>query len=204
MTYLIHGSFNIEETNLTEYETKITNLCSEYNGTNIYLSYGDLNGLEMYEYNTRSYTKTKPVLKGILEVQFTTLNGMPSNNELQQFTTIDNIKKTTHRTYKSDGSDVSYESEAIPIDALCKCIKQLQRIKVKIDIIFNENSMQTIYQSLQIRKMSDGDDKPKSKNKSKIPQSHSVKHRSYTESDFLLLGTIPTKTYIITKESITK
>ena len=80
MTYLIHGSFNIEETNLTEYETKITNLCSEYNGTNIYLSYGDLNGLEMYEYNTRSYTKTKPVLKGILEVQFTTLNGMPSNN----------------------------------------------------------------------------------------------------------------------------
>ena len=50
---------------------------------------------------------------------------------------------------------------------------------------------ETIYQSLQIRKMSDGDDKPKSKNKSKTPQSqNSVKHRSYTESDFLLLGTI--------------
>ena len=66
MTYLIHGSFNIEETNLTEYETKNNKPVFEYNGTNIYLSYGDLNGLEMYEYNTRSYTKTKPVLKGIL------------------------------------------------------------------------------------------------------------------------------------------
>ena len=164
MTYLVHGSFSITNIKITEYESKLYELCSFYNGNNIYVNYENMNMVDSEYINYRNNKKQKPSLKGILEVKFNTIS---ENKE-----------------------------SIITIDNLCKCLRELQRNKIIIDMIYDEQKNNLLYESLQIRKQSYGD--YESYKSSKRCKKHTqLRKRAYTESEVLLLNAIKNKCHKI-------
>ena len=164
MTYLVHGSFSITNVKISEYESKLYELCSFYNGNNIYVNYENMNSVDSEYINYRNNNKLKPSLKGILEVTFNT---------------IPEIKEST-----------------ITVDNLCKCLRELQRNKIAIDMIYDECKNNLLYESLQIRKQSYGDYESYKSSK-RCKKETKLRKRSYTESEVLLLNAIKNKSHKI-------
>lgn len=192
MTYVIHGSFSISNINVTDYEAKLYDLCRSYSGENIYVSYENMNSVESN--NTyRRINKTKPLFVGTLEVRFhttpTTPNTTPNtiiNNNQQH-----NQYHQDHQGHQ-DHQDHNLQHEFIDINLLCKCLKQLQRNKVIIDMIYDETNNSSLYKSLQLRKQSYSEYETY-KSKKRINVNNVNRQRSYTESEVLLLNSLKKK-----------
>ena len=188
MTYMIQGSFSIENINVTDYEARLYELCNSYSGENIHVDYENMNMSESND-NYRRNNKSKPMFRGTLEVRFHTI----PNLSAQSITVQCQQMPTT-----------------ISIDKLCKCLRQLQRNKVIIDMIYDENKNVSLYKSLQIRKQSYGDyESYKSKQSKQSKHTEHTEHteqtsnrtdknkrnRAYTESEILLLNSLKKKSF---------
>lgn len=176
MTYVIHGSFEITNVSVTDYEAKIYDLCKSYSGENIYVGYENMNMVESNG-NCRRHNKFKPRFSGTLEVKFYTNSNVNYTNQQQ-----------------TEPQTEAYP-ERIAIEKLCKCLRQLQRNKVIIDMIYDETNNSSLYKSLQLRKMSYSDyESYQSKKRSNTKKSiNNTRLRSYTESEVLLLNSLKKK-----------
>lgn len=170
--YVVHGSFSVlYQTNLTEYENTIYNLCNAYNGNDIYLHYENMNDFNTSSLSYRKYQKSKPNVRGTLEVKFNVFTN-PTESVLEEthFDHMTDVKGNPEGNPESnpegnpevnesdETSEISpmYETMGVTnIEGLCKFMKLLQGQKVDVDIIYDESSMRVIYQSLQMEKMSE-------------------------------------------------
>ena len=171
--YVVHGSFSVlYQTNLTEYENTIYNLCNAYNGNDIYLHYENMNDFNTSSLSYRKYQKSKPNVRGTVEVKFNVFTN-PNESVLEEthFDHMTDVKGNPEGNPEVNESDETseispmYETMSVTnIEGLCKFMKLLQGQKVDVDIIYDESSMRVIYQSLQMEKMSEI---PKTKTKVK-------------------------------------
>lgn len=173
MTYVIHGSFSIKNINVTEYEAKLYDICNSYSGENIYVNYENMNSHD-WQCNNRNNNKLTPVFKGTIEVKFQTMPLLNNNIQVESQVQVNN------------------QVNCIPINELCKFLRQMQRNKVIIDMIYDETNNYSLFQSLQLRKMSYGDYET-FKSQNKKVNSKSKRERSYTESEVLLLNSLKQK-----------
>ena len=175
MTYVIHGSFEIANNNVTDYEANIYDLCKSYSGENIYVDYENMNNIESNG-NCRRHNKLKPMFCGTLEVKFYTNSNVNIDYSNEQ--------------------ELQKNPEPMAIEKLCKCLKQLQRNKVIIDMIYDETNNNSLYKSRQLRKMSYGDYESyqsKKRYDTNNTTSKNTRLRSYTESEVLLLNSLKKK-----------
>lgn len=188
--YVVHGSFSVlYQTNLTEYENTIYNLCNAYNGNDIYLHYENMNDFNTSSLSYRKYQKSKPNVRGTVEVKFNVFT-TPNESVLEEthFDHMTDVKGNPEGNPEVNESDETseispmYETMGVTnIEGLCKFMKLLQGQKVDVDIIYDESSMRVIYQSLQMEKMSEipkAKVKPKTKTKP-IPK---IKSKSNSNS----------------------